>query len=316
MAQKLTTTERNIPLIAVGSSGVGRGLVQVDRELSQVNEQLYRQCRSYRVRFSVWPTSTSEATYRFFTLPNNWYTMAAIRHAYKNWMETLEDPLESGAVFAKWYDWRIEPMLEDGNSQLTAMLTSMEDVDTAGSDFRVSYSVLTPDEYAYSKTFDSGGAVHGFAVGDGNSAAEYNIMSEYQAKLTSNQPDAMTVTYEGSYVDLHGATDSELRELLAESGDRAPYDYDRETFRDGIRNWNLQEILCCDADGYGQNPTTKFFDAPLGIVVVVKDRDQNEIDMSTSNPELIMHVQAGDYKGVRAPAIVDFNPRKLEKQNK
>ncbi len=117
----LTSVERSIPLIAVGSGGVGRGLVQVDRELSQMNERLYRQCRSYRVRFTDWPTITggSEGTYRFFTLPSNWYTIAAIRYAYKNWLESLEDPLESGGRFAKWYDWRIEPMLKDDNSQLT-----------------------------------------------------------------------------------------------------------------------------------------------------------------------------------------------------
>lgn len=315
MANKLTTTERSVPLIAVGSGGAGRGLVQVDRELSQMNEQLYRQCRSYRVQFSVWDDAVAERTYRFFTLPSNWYTFAAIRHAYRNWLESLEDPLESGAGFAKWYDWRIEPMLKDDNSQLTAFLTSMEDIDTASGDYQLSYSVLTPDEYAYSKTYDSGGNVHGFAVGDGNSAAEYNIMHEYQAKLTSKQPDSMAVTFEGSYVDLHGASDSEIKELLAESGDLAPYDYDRETFRDGIRNWVLKETLVADADaGKTGSPRTRFFDAPLGIVIVVKDSNQAEADLSTNSPELIMHCAKGEYKGVFAPAIVDFNPRKIEKK--
>lgn len=316
MANKLITTERSIPLIASGSSGVGRGLVQVDRELSQMNEQLYRQCRSYRVQFSAWPISTNESTYRFFTLPSNWYTFAAIRYAYKNWLESLEDPLESGGQFAKWYDWRIEPMLKDGNAQLTAMLASMEDIDTAGSDFQLSYSLLTPDEYAYSKTYDSGGNVHGFAVGDGNSAAEYNILAEYQAKLTSTQPDSMAVTFEGSYVDLHGENDKEIKELLAESGDRAPYDYDRETFRDGIRNWVLKETLVSDATSLGVSPPrTRFFDAPLGIVIVVKDSNLVESDFSTNQPELLMHAAKGDYKGVFAPSIVDFNPRQIEKKH-
>ncbi len=318
MAKKLDMTERSIPLIASGTGGAGRGLVQVDRELSQMNEQLFRQCRTYRVQFSTWPISegTAEGSYRFFTLPTNWYTYAAIRYAYKNWLESLEDPLESGGQFAKWYDWRIEPMLKDGNSQLSAMLASMEDIDTAGSDFQLTYSILTPDEYAYSKTYDSGGNVHGFAVGDGNSTAEYNIMTEYQAKLTSKQPDSMAVTFEGSYVDLHGASDSEIKELLAESGDRAPYDYDRETFRDGFRNWVLKETLSIDADSYGTvPPRTRFFDAPLGIVIVVKDLNQSESDFNTSQPELVMHVAKGDYKGVSAPAIVDFNPRKIEKKH-
>ncbi len=314
----LTTVERSIPLIGVGSGGVGRGLVQVDRELSQMNERLYRQCRSYRVRFTEWPTVTGgqELTYRFFTLPNNWYTIAAIRYAYQNWLESLEDPLESGGQFSKWYDWRIEPMLKDGNSQLAAMLASMEDIDTAGSDFQLTYSVLSPDEYAYSKTYDSGGAVHGFAVGDGNSAAEYNIIAEYQAKLTSTQPDSMVVTHEGSYEDLHGASDKEIKTLLAQSGDSAPYDYDRETFRDGIRNWVLKETLVVDADSIGTSPSrTRFFDAPLGIVVVVKDYNQDESDFSTNQPELVMHVAKGKYKGVFAAPIVDFNPRKIEKMH-
>lgn len=312
MANKLTTTERSIPLIAVGSSGTGRGLVQVDRELSQMNEQLYRQCRNYRVRFKAWPVSTSEATYRFFTLPSNWFTMAAVRHAYKNWMESLEDSLESGGKFAKWYDWRIEPKLEDGNSQLSAMIASMADIDTAGSDFQLTYEIMHPDEYAYSKTRDAAGTEHGFAVGSGSTSSEYNIMAEYQAKLTSTQPDSMVVTHEGSYADLHGTHDKEIKTSLAESGDRAPYDYDRETVRDGVRNWVMKEVLVTDE--LQNSVSTRFFDAPLGIVIVVKDRDQSEIDISTSQPELVMEVQRGEYKGVFAPAIVNFNPRKIEKK--
>ncbi len=193
------------------------------------------------------------------------------------------------------------------------MLASMEGIDTAGGDHQLSYSVLIPDEYAYSKTHDSGGNVHGFAVGDGNSAAEYNIMAEYQANLTSTQPDSLTTTYEGSYIDLHGPSDSEIKELLAESGDRAPYDYDRETFRDGIRNWVLKSTLVVDE--LANINATQFFDAPLGIVLVVKDVDGSEVDISTSQPELIMQVAKGNYKGVFAAPIVDFNPRAIEKHH-
>lgn len=302
-------TETKMAILANGTTGTGRGLLQVDRELSKMNDQLYRQCRNYTLRIGAWPVSTAERTYRVFTLPDNWFIHAAIKHAYANWLKRLRDQAPVGAKFARWYDFRIEPKILDGNAQLESCLAEMSD---SGSG-QVTWSLTFADEYAYSKITDSGGTEHGFSVGAGGSSAEFNICHEYQKLLTARQPDSMTVTHEAGYADLHGPSDHLMTEHLAEAGDRAPYDYDRETIGDGVVPWVMKEVLTVDPDGGGGNARTGFFTAPLGIVVIVKDNDQDESDFDTSQPELFMEVQRGNYKGVKSSAIVDFNPRKVEK---
>lgn len=301
-------TQRKMPLMAVGSDGVGRGLVQVDRELGKMNDMLYRQCRNYTVRFSAWPVTSSATTYRLFTLPDTWFTHGAIKHAYANWLKSLRDNSPVGAKFAKWYDFRIEPSIAGNNSVLESCLAEMSD----GGTNQVTWSVTYADEYAYSKTRNAAGSEMGLYIGAGADVG-FNIEAEFQKSLTSRQPDSLVVTHEGSYTDLHDASDHLIAQHMAEGGDRAPYDYDRETIGDGVIPWVLQDQITVDLDAGYTNETSRFFNAPLGIVMVVKDRNLSEEDFSTSQPELLMEVAAGKYKGVKAPAIVNFNPRKLEK---
>jgi hypothetical protein len=155
----------------------------------------------------------------------------------------------------------------------------------------------------------------GFAVGDGSSTAdEYNIQLQYQKHLTAKQPDDMTVTAESSYANLHDASDHLIQDHLTESGDLAPYDYDRETSLDGVSPWVMKDILTIDKDGGQSNSLTRYFDAPLGFVLAVNmSSDGTEEDFNTSQPIMYMEAQRGTYKGVKASAIVNFNPRKIEK---
>ena len=302
-------TETKFGIMANGTTGVGRGLLQVDRELSKMNDMLFRQARNYSLRVGAWPGSTEENTYRIYTLPDTWFTHGAIKHAYNNWLKSIKDKAPVGAKFARWYDFRIEPMVGDGNSQLESCLAEMTD----GGSTQVTWSLTFADEYAYSKTVDSGGTTKGLALGLATSSSEYDILDEYQKKITSAQPDAMTVTNSASYADLHDASDHVISDLLAESGDRAPYDYDRETIGDGVMPWVMKDTLTVDPDNGTTNSRTAFFTAPLGIVVIVKDHNQAESDFLTTQPELFVEVAKGNYKGVKSTPIVDFNPRKVEK---
>lgn len=281
----------------------------MDRELGKMNNMLFRQCRNYTLRVGAWPGAAQERTYRMFTLSEEWFTHSAIKHAYANWLKSLRDKSPVGASFAKWYDFRIEPKIGDDNSQLEACVAEMTD---GGSD-QVTWNVTYADEYAYSKTRDSGGTEKGFKIGVGGDSSVYSIFAEYQKSLTSKQADSNVVTHEASYTDLHDASDHLITAHLAESGDRAPYDLDRETIGDGAVPWVMKEVLTVDPDGGQSNSKTAFFTAPLGIVVIVKDGDQAEVDFSSTEPEIYIEVAKGNYKGVKSTPIVDFNPRNVEK---
>lgn len=275
-----------------------------------MNDQLFRQCRTYSVRFGLMdPSAAAARQVMFFTLADNWFNNGAIKHAYANWLKSIKDKAPAGATFAKWYDFRIEPKIADGAQRLGACTASLQGTGTP------EWTIRTPDEYAYSHTRDSAGTEMGFAIGDGETSDEYDIQLQYQKKLTAKQPDSVAVTAESSYANLHDASDHLIQDHLTESGDRAPYDYDRETSLDGVSPWVMKDFLHIDKDGGQSNSVTRYFTAPLGIVLAVNTAtDGTETDFNTNAPTMFMEAQAGNYKGVKSHAIVDFNPRKIEKQ--
>lgn len=302
-------TERKSPLLASGTSGTGRAICEVSRELGLMNDQLFRQARTYSVRFGLIDTSTGAQSVMFFTLADNWFNNGAIKHAYANWLKRLKDQTPIGAKFARWYDFRIEPKIADGAARLGSCSASLQ-----GSG-NPEWTIRVPDEYAYSHTVDSAGTTMGFAIGDGdNTSEEYDIQLQYQKHITQKQPDSMEVTAEPSYANLHGPSDHLINELIVEEGDLAPYDLDRESSLDGVSPWVMKDVIHFDKDGGQSNVMTRFFDAPLGIVLAVNmSNDGTEEDFATSEPKMYMEAQRGNYKGVKADAIVNFNPRKVEK---
>lgn len=303
-------TERKSPIMGSGTNGTGRGIVEVSRELSLMNDQLFRQCRNYSVRFSIIDDNTRITnTVKFFTLADNWFNHGAIKHAYANWLKSLKDKVSVGAVFGKWYDWRIEAKIADGVQRLGSCTASLQG---AGNP---EWTIRVPDEYEYSHTRDSAGNEMGFAIGDGDSSSsEYDIQLQYQKSLTAKQADDNTTTSEASYANLHDASDHLITDHMVEAGDKAPYDLDRETALDGVSPWVMKAVLHNDRDGGTSNTLTPFFNAPLGIVLAVQSiTDGDETDFDTDEPSLWMEAQKGSYKGVKADAIVDFNPRQVEK---
>lgn len=299
----LVQTERHLPLIAVGTGGDGSALLHVDKALGVTNSRLYRQARSYRVRFVANNhNATGETLYEFYTLPSNYDTIGAVRLAYTNWLSSIQTELDGGANLAKWYDFRISPeTITNGNSELKPSFFTGN-----------AWAVLVADEYGFSTAQGSDGNAKGFHIGASSISNSFNIYQEWTDHLSNKQPTSTITAVQDVYTDLTIGDEHETREHLGETGDLAPYDLDRQTVRDGAYHLVLKDVISFDADGAVGVPRTSTFDAPLGVVVVRKQTDQTETDFSTSISELICVASPGSYKGVHAPAIVDFNPRALE----
>jgi len=157
----------------------------------------------------------------------------------------------------------------------------------------------------------------------GNEANSYNIFSEYAKKLAYSVEDSEAVSSDQPY---DGLLDLDDADVLAERGDRAPYDRDFSSWlHDGTDDQNilvLQDSLYFEPDTNQGRTITRKFTAPLGLVWITKADNGSLVDFNSSWPELSLIASAGHYKGVKAPSLVEplnkvVNPgfvRKLAKR--
>ncbi len=285
-------------------SGEHPFLVEVAPNLSKMNNRLYRQSRLYNVRFQAHDKSTSSSiSYEFYTLPDTWFVRGAVKYAYSTYMQNHADELANGIKFGKWHDFDINPQNPDGTYEFTK--ATLFDGD--------GYTGVVSDEPSgiggtYSTTKAADGTAMGFHV-LGNVSNSYNILREFAERLSNNVADDPSVTAVQPYAELLDLKDAEQ---MVESGDRPPYDQDfgtmipdDETVDDstGQHVLTLKSLLNVDRDGQGSN-STGFFSAPLGLVYVRRFVSGTLTDLPTDSQQLRMEVQAGKYKGVKAPSLV------------
>jgi len=280
-------------------------LVEIAPNLSRMNNRLYRQSRLYNVRFEAKDSAQANpATYEFYTLPDTWFVRGAVKYAHSIYMQNHKQELEAGIKFSQWHDFDISPQNPDGTYEFTG--ARLWDGD--------GYASIAADEPSgiggtYSTTKAADGTSFGFHV-MGNITNSYNILREYAEFLNNRKPDDESSTAVQPYSDLvPGLLDAET---MVESGDRAPYDRDfsgwipdDETVDDstGQHCLTLKAFLATDRDGTGL-ARTPFFTAPLGLVYVRRFLQNTLTDLATDQQQLRMEVQAGHYKGVKAPSLV------------
>lgn len=286
-------------------SGEQPFLVEIAPNLSRVNNMLYRQSRLYNVRFeSIQYVSGTATSYEFYTLPDTWFVRGAIKYAYDTYMQNHEDELAAGITFSQWHDFDISPQNPDGTYEFTG--ARLWDGD--------GFANISADEPSgiggiYSTTKAADGTSMGFHV-MGNIANSYNIFREYAEYLNNKKPDDESTTAVQPYGELLDLKDAEQ---MVESGDRAPYDRDfsgwipdDESVDDstGQHLLTLKAFLATDSDGGNGVSRTPYFTAPLGLVFVRRFVGSTLTDLATDQQQLRMDVQAGHYKGVKAPSLV------------
>ena len=287
-------TQTDVALIAADGTGAGQAMVRVDKVLAQMNHRLYRHAMNYQVSFKhlVAPGTTAQHTYRFFTLPSNWFTMGAIRYAFRNWRYGIQNELGGGNPQGSWLDFRISTANPDGDNAVLNGATFDGD----------GYNALDAGEYNISEAAIDDGTDKSFSL-FGDLADHFNVFDEYAKHLDAKKPDDSAITVANTYQGLSDADDT-VREALVEKFDTPPYPQDLAG-----TNWAdavlvLQDEVRYDGDGAQGILSTKTFNAPLGVVFITKTVNSTDTDLSTSVPELLMRVKGGSYKGVSAQPIV------------
>lgn len=290
-----SSTELQFPLVGSGTDGDGQAMLQVDKVLSAVNMRLYRQSMVYPVKFNCHAkNSTNVFEYKFYTLSHNWFTLGAIKHAFKNFRASIQKELVNANV-SKWYDFRVDNGNLDGDQ--AALVSCSFDGD--------GYNAHELGEYSTSKTSIDDGTDKGFCL-FGSLADHYNIFQEYARHVDAGTPADETVGGETTtYNNLHDG-DSSVMGLLQTTGDSPPYprDLDGSNWKDATLV--LRHSITVDPANAIGSLSTPYMDAPLGIVFVTRTTNGSAADFPTDAPELSLIVKSGGYKGTGAVPIFKY----------
>jgi hypothetical protein len=289
------------------TDGEGNMVVQTNLALSKMNGRLYRQCRTYRVKFNLITAPVHDAganvNIEFFTLPNTYFVHGAVNYAFKQYMNLHADELAAGIKFARYHDFSINEQNPTGVWEYAspALWDGTADGGMA--------SLTANETITDSSVTDAGGTSQGFHL-LGNLANSYNIFREY-AKRLNYRPQPGTVSSDQPY---EGLLDLDDADDMAEKGDLAPYDRDFSDFipddatvdDDAGQNLLLHRgTITYDVAAGPGRISTGYFDAPLGLVWCRKTVSGSESAWNTTNPELTLTVAPGDYKGVMSHSLIE-----------
>lgn len=290
---KRYATQRHIEFNGIGHSNWN--IVDVPRSLSEVNHRLYRQSRVYRCKVSsLQALKKSNPLYYVYVLRDTWMLQKAYELAKrtydKNMVEEIADISPSN--MARWQDFRIN--LDPKTSGVTTLTPSVRANGTLNT------TGLGNGEFITSKVYKEDGTEMAFGLV--GTSSRWSIVEEYDKTADVDLKPSNGVT--GSDINPYGALDDDnqqaARDNLQTDGNAPPYD---SNSLDGDKLFRLAGVIGATGDS-SQKLTTGFFDAPLGLVLIVKV-NQGEDNME----HLEVEVQSGDYKGVHGASYIDVTKK-------
>ena len=261
-------------------------LVRVDRELSRVNHRLYRQSRVPSCKISIDADVAAGEGIDVYVLRDTWMAQKAYHLAKKMFDENSKQERSqiAGGNLARWNDFRVD----DGLSSTAEMHAVIEGESS-------SVTMNGVGEYEISEVVDTGGTRRTFRwIGTG--ANTFNIMDEYDVTgRTSAEPDGGTGT--AAYQILEDEIQGNMMDHLTNDGNLPPYN------ANNMENEVFVRIGRLVNDGTGTSKlSTGFFNAPCGFIVLEGVGGATSV---TLDQKITLEVQAGDYKGVKAPSYLE-----------
>lgn len=289
---KRYAVQRHIEVRNGAISEVNANVMDVPQFLSKVNHRLYRQSRVYRCKINV-NKAVDRMNFKVYALRDTWFLQKAYQMAKdvfdKNTSE--ERSVMSPKSMARWQDFRIHIHPKDG--------VTYNDLNPAIRDDSLALQDLTIGEFELSLVHKENGTAMSFGLFD-LANSRWSIVQEYDRSAnTDNSPEDETGLNVAAYSGLDDDVQDASRQHLSTAGNAPPYD---SNSLDG--NKLFREVG--QLNGLGgtigtQKLTTGFFDAPLGVVIIVTD--------NKSDVDLELEVAAGDYKGVNGESYIDVTKK-------
>lgn len=285
--------QRVIPLGTTNAvQGHLGGIIVSDagKQLSKVNRRLYRYGMKYSLKIDLNPSqaNTQPVDVEVFALRNNWDVQRAYALAKKIYDEAYADELSStgSANLARWRDFRID----DGvNGAIQANPVSYDNG-------TLTEVVLDEGEFTFSAV-DVAGTEKRFTWGTGTASA-IDIVNEWvRAGRTGADPNVVSTNAPYDGVNSDDMSSIEMANL-GQDGNNPPYSQDSDSdMLVRVATLRLEPA----PDGL-QRLSTGFFDAPCGLFVL-----KTTTGVNLSNGQIVLTVQSGDYKGVKAHAMTQSN---------
>ena len=258
-----------------------RVLADVPKLLSQINHRLYRQSRVYEVNISIDADLPDDTSLDVYALADTWMVQKALQMAKDAFDASNSEELEmlNGRV-ARWNDFRVAPGVSGlGSYQATTFLKGT-----------LAATPYTVGEFNFSTVVDQTGSLRTFHWGNPTSA-QYSIIEEYDASGNTNFDPTYPAT--GPYNGLLPGLEAGAAYALQQEGNKPPYD------EQDIGQAIWVKVGTLHLGPGRQRISTGFFKAPCGMVIV------DGAGVLGSNGNLSMEVKAGDYKGVKAPSMLE-----------
>jgi hypothetical protein len=266
----------------------GGRTIQAANILSAGNRRLYRQSRVYSMKIDAEPDSNqAQNGVEVFVLRDTYDLHGAYKMAMQKYYNAMKEELQAGGAQTRWHDFRASA--DYLGSQLTGSIatpqggvTTMVDNDLPG--LNVDLSTVE----------DQNGVARNFSLSfTSTTLQKYGILEEFlRQNRVDNDP--ATASTDLPYDGLDPGMDEANYDILRQSGENPPYSPTVVTSQ-WRRVCRLQQTA-----GGAQKLSTGFFDAPLGIVLLVSNTFGGPGFEDTYGMSVTF--QAGDYKGVKAPA--------------
>ena len=248
--------------------------------LSKVNHRLYRQSRYYDLNIHIDANADEGATVDVYALMDTWWTQKALQMAKMAWDESNAEEKEmlNGKV-ARWNDFRtFSGFTGAGSLNPIQFATSLGQVP------------FLAGEFDLAEVVDQAGVTRTFTWANTPAANQYSILDEYDASgNTSSDP---TTPATGSYTGLLPNLEAGAAAALQDNGNLPPYS--ATGYGDGI--W--VKVGTVHVGPGRQRLSTGFFTAPCGLFMLAGVG-------ALPNAEIQVEVKSGDYKGVRAPSMLE-----------
>ena len=294
--------------------------INLARDLSAMNRQLFRQCRTYKIKSIRIADDDGHKYVQLGCAPNTWAMKNALKRAFRRWNEMNAQVLtDQPSLKGKWADFK--PYLSErhftavGGSASAGTIESPEDMDGNNLQFgEWNYSTFeSPDG-----TSSADGYEVGILGGHSGSPGSYTYVG-----LIQSYGDARgTVNYAEPNVDVGFASDDplvnlldagtqfdEIAENIVTEGDQPPYKVEFSTTDSRGAAYvgasgNMSTPLLfgeCNPNEYKDSHTFYNVDIPLGVIRIDHELESGEPD---TNFSVIIELAPGKYKGVHSEALV------------
>ena len=270
--------------VGQASPAAANAVADVSRMLSEINHRLYRQSRYYEASVTIDADAGPEGTtVDVYALTDTWWTQKSLQLAKTAWdMSNSEEMKMLNGRVARWNDFRVNHglSLPGGTGTLDAIQFGST----------LSSARFIAGEFDFAEVVDQAGVTRTFTWANTPAASEFSIMDEYDA--SGNTDVDPTTPAIGPYTGLLPNLEAGAADALQDNGNNPPYN------ATGYGNAIWVKVGTLHLGSGRQRLSTGFFTAPCGYIALAGIG-------TVPNAEVSIEVKGGDYKGVKAPSMLE-----------